>query len=145
MTRILLLILLIPNITNAEVWPITEQDCFAANIYHEARGEPLVGQYMVGYVVMNRLRNDKYPDTICEVVKQSKQFSWFDPKNPKYPTDYHAWETAKSITVKFLLGHPVAYIDLSEGAIFYHASYMTPWWAKEKTFILEVAGHKFYR
>lgn len=143
-TTILVSLLLLASTASASSeWPITPQDCFAANIYHEARGEPLIGQYLVGQVVLNRVHSTKYPNDVCSVIKQNRQFSWVHEVKNRYPTDKYAWERAKSITKKFLLGK--VELDLSEGAIFYHASYMTPWWAKNKTFIIEVAGHKFYR
>ena len=44
-------------------------------IYCEARGEGYVGQKAVGIVVMNRVRNKQFPDTIKEVIYQSGQFS----------------------------------------------------------------------
>ena len=44
--------------------------CMATNIYHEAKHEPLVGRIAVAQVVMNRVEDKRYPDTVCEVVKQ---------------------------------------------------------------------------
>ena len=50
--------------------------CLALAVYHEARGEPLIGQKAVAEVVMNRVASDRFPDTICGVVMQPKQFSF---------------------------------------------------------------------
>ena len=50
--------------------------CLALNIYNEARGEPLEGQYAVAQVVLNRVNSNKWPDTVCKVVYQPYQFSW---------------------------------------------------------------------
>ena len=44
-------------------------------IYHEARGESRRGQIAVGYVVLNRVKSSRYPNTISGVVWQPKQFS----------------------------------------------------------------------
>ena len=55
--------------------------CLAMNIYHEARSEPLAGQLAVGYSTMNRVSDERYPDTVCEVVYQAKYHAW-DDKNP---------------------------------------------------------------
>lgn len=44
-------------------------------IYHEARGEPLRGQVAVGHVVLNRVKDPRYPDSIHAVVWQPKQFT----------------------------------------------------------------------
>ena len=141
----LLALILIASSAYAEPWPMTKEDCLAANIYHEARGESLAGQYMVAYVTMNRVENSKYPSTICGVVKDYKQFSWYNPKYSKYPRDRDAWDRACSVASKFLLGEPVSKIDLSEGAIYYHATYVSPEWAARKTYIGRVGSHLFYR
>ena len=45
--------------------------CMALNIYHEARNQSVVGQVAVAEVVMNRVEDSRFPDTICEVVKQA--------------------------------------------------------------------------
>ena len=43
--------------------------CLAENIYHEARGEPLAGQYAVAEVTMNRVRSREFPNSVCAVVR----------------------------------------------------------------------------
>ncbi|MDD3172534.1 MAG: cell wall hydrolase [Herbinix sp.] len=47
----------------------------SALIYCESLGEIYRGKLAVGIVVMNRVRSDKYPDTLKEVVYQKYQFS----------------------------------------------------------------------
>lgn len=44
-------------------------------IYCEARGESYQGKKAVGIVVMNRVRSNKFPDTVKKVIYQSGQFS----------------------------------------------------------------------
>ena len=44
-------------------------------IYCEAQGESYNGKLAVGIVVMNRVRSDRYPDTIYKVINQKYQFS----------------------------------------------------------------------
>lgn len=62
--------------------------CLALAIYAEARGEPEPGMWMVAAVVMNRVESSRYPDDVCAVVAQRKQFSFTAqpvplPANPK--------------------------------------------------------------
>ena len=52
--------------------------CLALNIYHEARDQPFIGQVAVAQVVMNRVDDPRYPDTVCEVVEQGPTYSWTD-------------------------------------------------------------------
>ena len=44
--------------------------CLSLNIYYEARNQPLRGQMAVAEVVLNRVADDRFPDTICEVVME---------------------------------------------------------------------------
>src|SRR3954464_926829 len=53
-------------------------ECLALNVYYEARGESLAGQYAVAEVTMNRKSAARYPKTVCEVVYQKSAFSWTD-------------------------------------------------------------------
>jgi len=130
--------------------------CLALNVYHEAKNQSLIGQIAVAQVVMNRVKDERYPNTVCEVDKQGPtyswkkdypvknrcQFSWYcDGKSDK-PKEGHAWDTA--ITV----AHGVYYGNLDdfvEGATHYHAYYVTPSWASTKTYIARIDDHIFYR
>ena len=55
--------------------------CLALNVYHEAKNQPFIGQVAVAQVVMNRVYDERYPDTICEVVEQGPTYSW----KPDFP------------------------------------------------------------
>ncbi len=50
-----------------------EMRCLSLNIYYEARGSNLADKAGVADVVLNRVRDNRYPDTICGVVQQGKQ------------------------------------------------------------------------
>lgn len=56
--------------------------CLATNIYFEARGEPEAGQFMVGFVTMNRVYDKRFPNTVCGVVYQPGQFIWDHSRKP---------------------------------------------------------------
>ena len=53
----------------------SELDLLAAIIQCEAGGESHTGKVAVGAVIMNRIRDSRFPDSILEVVYQSGQFS----------------------------------------------------------------------
>jgi spore germination cell wall hydrolase CwlJ-like protein len=130
--------------------------CLALNIYHEARDQPFIGQVAVAQVVMNRVRDDRYPDDVCEVVTQGPtyswkpdfpvrhrcQFSWYcDGKSDKTP-DETAWEQALIIAQGVHTGN---LDDFVEGATHYHATYVLPEWAESKVPVVQIAEHVFYR
>lgn len=52
-----------------------ELDILAKVIYSEARGESYRGQVAVGAVVMNRLQSSKFPNTIEDIVFESRAFT----------------------------------------------------------------------
>lgn len=51
-----------------------EMDMLTAMIYCEARGESYEGQLAVGYVIMNRVRSTKFPNSLEAVLREHKQF-----------------------------------------------------------------------
>lgn len=51
-----------------------ELDMLTAMIYCEARGESYEGQLAVGYVIMNRVRSTKFPNSLEAVLSAPKQF-----------------------------------------------------------------------
>ena len=53
----------------------SDLDLLAAIIQCEAGGESHTGKVAVGAVIMNRIRDSRFPDSISEVVYQSGQFS----------------------------------------------------------------------
>ena len=52
------------------VFDIDEARCLAENIYHEARNQGTAGWLAVAAVTLNRVTDDRFPDSICDVVFQ---------------------------------------------------------------------------
>ncbi len=88
------------------VIPMLAELCLALAVYHEARGEPLIGQKAVAEVVMNRVASDRFPDTICGVVMQPKQFSFVSTNGwAGIPTDPDVWADAVNISQDAIGNH----------------------------------------
>ncbi|MCY4275286.1 MAG: cell wall hydrolase [Gammaproteobacteria bacterium] len=120
-----------------------EVRCLALNIYHEARGESISGQKAIAGVIMNRVRSQRYPDSICEVVWQPKQFSWtLAHENYHVVTDPIAWKIALIIGHLTLAGYEYARIG---DATHYHATSVDPYWAASGHFIIKIGDHIFYK
>ena len=131
--------------------------CLALNTYHEAKNQSMVGQVATAQVVMNRVADSRYPNTVCEVVKQGPkykgsdvpvrhkcQFSWFcDGKSDEPKRDSKEWFKAQDYARIVLSGRIV--LDVTEGATHYHATYVRPAWAKTKTRTTRIESHIFYR
>ena len=60
-----------------------EAQCLAKNMYFEARNQGLAGQLAVSLVVMNRVEDDRFPETICGVVEQGPISKWWLEKKGK--------------------------------------------------------------
>ena len=57
--------------------------CLALNVYHEAKNQDIDGMYAVADVVMNRVEDHRYPNTVCGVVKQGPtRESWKTRETP---------------------------------------------------------------
>ena len=135
--------------------------CLALNIYHEAKNQSMVGQVAVAQVVMNRVKDNRYPNTVCEVVYQGPtrpswedpnkeypikhkcQFSWYCDGKSDEPRNDALWFKAKDYAR--LVYYDRILIDVTEGATHYHASYVKPSWAKTKTRTTRIDRHIFYR
>ena len=130
-------------------FPEQEIGCMATNIYHEARGESLEGQWLVGSVVMNRVVSNKFPGTPCDVVHEWRrpglfgcQFSWYcDTASLKEPMNGPVYTEAMEVAKKVLLEG--FRIDSVKGALYYHADYINPGWKREK--VTKVGRHIFYK
>lgn len=139
----------------ARHYEVREIKCLALNVYHEARGEPENGQYAVATVTMNRVQSNKYPDDVCRVVYQrawSKKykryisaFSWtdYDHVSEIIPKESSAWRNAYTVAEKVYRENQRS--EKTKDALFYHANYVNPAWASEKTKIAKIGHHIFYR
>ena len=50
--------------------------CLAVAIFFEARGEPYQGKEAVANVILNRVEDKRYPNSVCGVVNEHKAFSY---------------------------------------------------------------------
>ena len=119
----------------------TEVDCLAHNIYFESRNQSTSSQFAVGFVTLNRVKDSRFPNTICKVVKQRHQFSWLWDDIPDKPLEKKAYTIAKKIAVMVMSGK---FTDNTGGALFYHSHTVSPKWAKQLKFIAQYEDHLFY-
>ena len=117
--------------------------CLAMNIYHEARDQDLDGQMAVAEVTLNRVASSRYPDNICDVVWQNKQFSWtHDGKSDKMYEE-NARHLAIGLARLYISGKLESHLTF--GATHYHASYVDPHWSDHYDITAEIGTHIFYK
>lgn len=116
-------------------------DCLARNVYFEARGEPLAGQYAVAEVTMNRRGWGPFRKTVCAVVYEPGAFSWTGRRRLPAPAG-EAWESAQRVAEDVYWQR---HAPTLHGARYYHALYVKPDWAKDKHPVAVIGRHIFYR
>ena len=131
--------------------PDEQVECLAKNIYFEARNQDEYGKFAVANVTMNRVKDPGFPSTICDVVFQGPrrklakfgcQFTWFCDGKPDIIRNKRLWKECMRIAM-LALRYP--HKDITIGATHYHATYITPWWAKKLQRLVTVGDHIFYR
>jgi len=131
--------------------------CLALNLYFEARDQPIVGQLAVGFSTMNRVADERYPDSVCGVVKQAQYSAW-DSKNPIRHRCQYSWfcdgmsdepKNSKAMLEATILAANIFYgrvTDISDGATHYHATWINaPYWTEQMTTVFTIDDHIFYR
>ena len=161
------------NAIKGEIYTAESQPelyCLAMNVYHEAKSEPLAGQYAVADVTINRTLDTRYPNTVCEVVMQARmkeswktkqypdlpnserkyipvrnkcQFSWYCDGKSDAVRDGDAWRKAQEVAYRIVVEKK--YRGITEGSTHYHATYVSPRWAKSFDLVGRVGAHIFYR
>ena len=138
----------------------SEINCLAATIFFEARGESTQGQEAIAQVVMNRARVKAYPPSVCKVIKQPFQFSWY---NPEYRTervinvlkgrlsglnalDRVAYQESKQIALRAYTGLIEPNPKLENALYFVHKSVTSKQqpWLKKLRFLKTIGKHRFY-
>ena len=115
--------------------------CLAMNIYFEARGESRRGQLAVAAVTLNRKRSPHYPDSICAVVWQSRQFSWTHQPVWHRPRNDRAWRFAMKLANEVY--HNKVKLPVVS-ATHFHASYVAPEWSTQMKRVARIGKHLFY-
>ena len=140
-------------------------DCLAKNIYFEAGVESTAGKLAVANVTLNRTISKKYPNSVCEVVKEGKhrynanleewipvrnmcQFSWYCDGRGDDPNPGRTWEDAKDLATLVMHKYQKRIlIDITDGATHYHANWMKafPSWSYQHKKVASIDRHIFYK
>lgn len=118
-----------------------ELHCLAGAIYFEAKSESLIGQLAVGRVIVARSKSGRFPNSYCGVVYQPAQFSFVHGSSmPGISRSSKQWKTAVAIAQ---IAHAGSWRSPVEGALYFHASYVSPGWRLHR--LGRVENHVFYR
>ena len=123
-------------------------ECLALTIYFEARGRGPSEQNAVAFVVLNRVSDPAFPDTICGVAKQGGterfrcQFHWYCDGRSDVPQEKAAWREAKARARAAILGKVG---DPTFGATYFHHVRVNPSWRSAFEQTAQLGPHVFYR
>lgn len=107
----------------------------ARTIYAEGRGEPYVGQVAIGAVVLNRVRDSAFPNTISGVVYQKHAFTAVSDGQINLTPNDTAMKAARDAINGW---------DPSGGAIYYYnPAVATSSWIFTRTTVTVIGKHVF--
>ena len=127
---------------------LAEKNCLARAIYFEARSEPEAGQLAVAKVIMNRVKDPQYPNSICGVVYQgaerrnSCQFSFACDGRSDDPKSRKSWRRSKQIASRAFKSSDG--VKVISAATHYHADYVRPKWSGSMKRLIKIGRHIFY-
>ena len=130
-------------------WSKKQQSCLARGIYFEARGEPVKGQAAVSQVILNRVRNPHYPNSICGVVYQNQhwynrcQFSFACDRIKDRINNKKLYRQAQHIALETTNNR--IWFPQVGSSTHYHATYVAPKWRKKMKRVGRIGLHIFYR
>ena len=118
---------------------ISEAQLLARAINGEARGEPYEGQVAVGAVILNRVRDSRFPNTIAGVIYQPGAFTAVSDGQINVPIDENS--TVVKAARDALNGW-----DPTDGAVYYfNPNTATNKWIWSRPLIKTIGKHRFCR
>jgi hypothetical protein len=121
--------------------------CLTDAIYYEAANEPEEGQRAVAQVVVNRIRDDHFPKSVCGVVYEGWQrttgcqFSFVcDGSITRRHADPVVWNRLRPLAEQALNGYVVSEVGTSTH---YYATYVKPNWVRTVAQVAEIGKHIF--
>lgn len=125
------------NTSSGDVGGFSSADVYllAKTIYAEGRGEPYVGQVAIGAVIMNRVRDKAFPNSVSGVVYQKGAFTAVDDGQINLTPNETAMKAAKDAINGW---------DPTGGAIYYYnPAVATSAWIFERQTITVIGKHVF--
>ena len=129
--------------SNTQVYSAEDHVCMAKNIYFEARNESLQGQMAIALVTLQRVKDYRYPNTVCGVVYENKQFSWYSDGLSDRPRNSESYDDI-ALLASAMLDTETSVFDFTYGSTHYHADYVSPYWNEYMILKAKIDTHIFY-
>ena len=115
----------------------SEMKCLSLNAYFESKGESDAGMLAVIHTTLNRVKDARFPKTICGVVYQKSQYVW-TKHNPKIK-EKEQYERAKRLVQEVVEGK---HKDNTRNALYFNSLHQRP---KGTVCTVRIGGHSFYK
>jgi len=146
----------------------TDAKCLALNAVKEAGNQGTRGMQATMAVVINRSKHPNYPNGVCQVILEPKQFSWTNNLTTKQRTSIRkglVWvvdPTTRRRTGLEAANSPAANLPymqaltmaqkpdkqlqqvLPAGTLYYHTTKIKPKWSKKLRQVAKIKDHVFY-
>jgi spore germination cell wall hydrolase CwlJ-like protein len=126
---------------------IRATECLTQAVYYEAASESPEGQRAVAQVVLNRVRDPRYPSSVCGVVYQGSerrtgcQFTFTCDGALARKPDPFLLARARMVAVQALSGRVETQVGL---ATHYHTKQVVPYWRTDLVKLRTIGAHIFY-
>lgn len=122
-------------------------ECLSQAVYYEAASESPEGQRAVAQVVLNRVRDPRYPGSVCGVVFQGSerrtgcQFTFTCDGSMARQPEPVLFLRARIVALGALAGRVEQLVGL---ATHYHTKQVVPYWRTDLVKLRTVGAHIFY-
>nr|WP_249365268.1 cell wall hydrolase [Cytobacillus citreus] len=112
-----------------------EKDLLARLVHAEAKGEPYEGKVAVALVVLNRVEDDRFPDTIKNVIYEKRQFQPVENGSINQPADQQSQKAVMEALAIQGQGNDSVY--------FFNPDKTSSTWLRSKTVTTVIGNHRF--
>lgn len=128
-----------PRFSYSKDWGVEDSYLLAKIAMAEAEGESIQGKTLVILVVLNRVRNADFPNTIQGVIFEENQFTpVINGRFDKVEPDADCWEAVQVVME--------AQYDYSDGALYFESCDNDDnWHSRNLEFLYQCGNHKFYK
>ena len=126
-----------PKQSYAQKLSKSQIECLSKAAYHEAKGESDNGMLAVIHTTLNRVKDNRFPKTVCGVVYQKSQYSW-TKYNPKVK-EQEQYARAERLAKEVIDGK---HKDNTYGALFFNSLHRKP---SGTVCTVRIGGHSFYK
>lgn len=128
-----------PRFSYSKDWGAEDSYLLAKIAMAEAEGESIQGKTLVILVVLNRVHNADFPNTIQDVIFEENQFTpVINGRFDKVEPDADCWEAVQVVME--------AQYDYSDGALYFEScDDANNWHSRNLDFLYQCGNHKFYK